>query len=439
MTQQSTATAPGGRDRTGSRPFLYRATTVMVLLTTLASVVNYASQIIFSRLLTPESYGDLTALLALMIVAAVPTGAAQTVVADRIATHMANGNVDAARYLIRHAVAHVAMVSLVLGVIYSLSLPLVIPALNLQSAGPAFALIPLLVLAFFMPTAFGILQGLERFVALGLVMLAIALSRILFGVPWSLAGGGAGGPLAGMTIGMAMTLAIVFWIVRDVHLPRGSGAATTGLRRRIDRRAATATGAFIAFALLSNLDVVLAKLFLTPTESGHYAALVTVEKILIFLPGAVAMVMVPSAARARVSDGSAARMLRIAALLVVLSTVAAGLPAALAPETVLRVMFGEEYVAARDGMLPIVLAGAGLALLYLLVVYTVAIQSRHWVWVLAIAVVGQVGGISLFHASVTEIATVQAVVIVGALVVNELVFHPLLASRRLLRPSAGLD
>jgi O-antigen/teichoic acid export membrane protein len=268
-------------------------------------------------------------------------------------------------------------------------------------------------------------------------MLAIALTRILFGVPWSLAGGGAGGPLAGMTVGMAMTLGIVFWIVRDFRLPRGSGAATAGLRRRIDRRAATATGAFVAFALLSNLDVVLAKLYLTPGQSGDYAALVTVEKILIFLPGAVATVMVPSAAKARVSDGSAARMLRIAALLVVLSTIVAGLPAALAPATVLKVMFGPEYVAASDGMLPIVLAGAGLALLYLLVVYTVAIQSRQWVWVLAAAVVCQVIGISLFHASVTEVATVQAAVILGALLVNELLFHPLLASRRLLRTATG--
>ena len=433
MSEQSSLTARSGRFSTGGLRFLSRATSVMVLLTTLASVVNYASQIIFSRLLTPESYGDLTALLALTIVAAVPTSAAQTVVADRIATHMANGDVDAARYLIRHAVAHVAIISLGLGVLYSLSLPLIIPALNLQSIGPAFALVPLLILAFFMPTAFGILQGLERFVALGLVMLAIALSRIAFGVPWTLAGGGAGGPLAGMTIGMAATLAFVFWIARDLHLPRGTGAATAGLKRRIDARAAAATGAFIAYALLSNLDVVLAKLFLSPVESGQYAALVTIEKILIFLPGAVAMVLVPNAAKARVNEGSSARMLRIAALLVLLSTVAAGLPAAVAPAWLLELMFGPDYVAAADGVLPIVLAGAGLALLYLVVVYTVAIQSRNWLWVLAGAVLAQPVAIALFHDSATEVATVQATVVLGALVVNELLFHPLLISRRLIQ------
>jgi len=50
-----------------------------VVLTLLASITNYASNLIFSRVLSPASFGDLTALLALLVVITVPTGAAQTV------------------------------------------------------------------------------------------------------------------------------------------------------------------------------------------------------------------------------------------------------------------------------------------------------------------------------------------------------------------------
>ena len=50
----------------------------MVGLTLLASVTNYGSNLIFGRLLTPASFGDLTALLALALIAATPTIAAQT-------------------------------------------------------------------------------------------------------------------------------------------------------------------------------------------------------------------------------------------------------------------------------------------------------------------------------------------------------------------------
>src|SRR4051794_32341999 len=110
---QATAIAPTGRPTRFAGRF-GQATTIMVLLTSLASVANYGSNLIFSRLLTPASYGDLTALLAVSVIAAVPTGAAQTIVADRIAIYMAEGRPDRVAYLIRHAVAHIGVVALAL-------------------------------------------------------------------------------------------------------------------------------------------------------------------------------------------------------------------------------------------------------------------------------------------------------------------------------------
>jgi O-antigen/teichoic acid export membrane protein len=409
-----------------------RSTTIMVALTTLASATNYASNLVFSRLLSPESYGDLTALLAFSVVAAVPTGAAQTVVAERIAVHLAKGETQRVRYLIRHAAAHIGLVALLGGLVYAASIPLIVDALELQAIGPALTLAPLLVLSFFMPTVFGILQGSERFIALGLLLLGIAASRIVFGVPWTVAGGGAGGALGGQAIGNLFALVVAALLVRPLLLRRGTGAATTGLKRRIDRRAISASAAFIAFALISNLDIILAKAFLPARDVGYYAALVTLEKVVIFLPGAVALVMVPNAARALHTEGSAARVLRVAALLVLGTTLLAAVPSAIAPEFVLRTMFGAEYTAAADGVLPIVIAGAGLALLYLLVVYTVAIQDRRWVTVLIGATVLQVVAILTFHESPTQIAFVQAGVILAALVANEVLFHPIVRTKALL-------
>ena len=123
---------------------------------------------------------------------------------------------------------------------------------------------------------------------------------------------------------------------------------------------------------------------------GLYAALATVAKVVIFLPGAVAVVMVPNAARARHSPEASRRVLRLAALLVLATTLVAAIPAALAPELVVRVMFGSDYVNASDGVLPIVGAGAGLALLYLLVTYAVAIDDRRWTLLLLAGVVAQI-------------------------------------------------
>jgi O-antigen/teichoic acid export membrane protein len=420
--------------QTAQNPLLARmgkGASLMVLLTLAASVVNYASNLVFSRVLEPASYGDLIALLALLVVVTVPTGAAQTVIAERVATYSAEGRPDRIRYLIRHAIAHVSVVALVVGGLYVLSIPLVVSLLDLQSAGPAIALAPLVMLAFLLPVALGALQGLDRYLAYGVMLLAVAASRIVFGVPWALTpAGGSGGALAGQAVGIVVVLVGAAWILRGLLMRRGTGAASSGLRRKPDVRTMSASLAFIAFAVLSNLDILLAKLFLSSHDVGLYAALSTIGKVIMFLPAAIAVVMVPNAARARHSSAETSRVLRIAALLVAATTALAAVPALVAPETVVRIMFGSGYLDATDGVLPIVWAGAGLSLLYLLVIYSVAVEDRRWSILLGAGIVLQIVGISLFHDSPAQVALVQAVVVSIVLLGNELRFHRLLMAPR---------
>jgi O-antigen/teichoic acid export membrane protein len=343
-----------------------------------------------------------------------------------VASHRAVGADERARYLIRHALAHLAVVALLVSFLYTLTIPLLTNVLDLQAPGPAIALIPVIGLSFVVPVILGALQGMERFLAFGVMSLAIATARVAFGVPWVEAGGGSGGAIAGQGIGMLVVALVAVWMLRGHYAGRGAGAATSGLRRVPDVRSVTASAAFIGFALLSNLDVLLAKLFLPAHEVGIYAALATVGKVVIFLPAAVAVVLVPNAARARPGSRDRIRVLRIAAVLVLGAAAVFAVPAAVAPELVIRSMFGARYLAATDGVLPIVCAGAGLAFLYLLVVYSVTVQDRRWTWLLVFGVAFQIAAISAFHDSPQQIAAAQAVVVLTVLTLNELAFHSIL-------------
>ena len=91
-----------------------------------------------------------------------------------------------------------------------------------------------------------------------------------------------------------------------------------------------------------------------------------------------------------------------------------------------KVMFGAKYLSSTSGVLPIVCAGGGLALLYLLVTYTVAIEDSAWTWMLGLGMVLQFALIALFHRSVTQVAGMQAITVLALLIVNEIWFHPLL-------------
>jgi O-antigen/teichoic acid export membrane protein len=407
-----------------------RATLVLSALTLLASGVNYVSNIVFSRLLTPESYGDLTALLAVSVVVGVPMAAAQTRVAERVAALSAAGDEQRLRYTIRHALGHLAAIAAVCTTAYVVAIPLVEDVFDLQAPGPAIALAPLLAVGFLFPVLYGTLQGLERYVAFGVVLLAVALSRLVFGVPWVEAGGGAGGAIGGQAVGMAVCLLLLLWFLRGHFESTGEGAAMSGVRRRPDVRAVIQGGAFVTFALLANADIVLAKLFLTPDEAGDYAALATIGKVVTFLPAVAAVLIVPRVARVGASARARATVLRQSAAFCVGAALLAAAPAALAPATVVDLMFGEKYSSAENGVLPIVIAGAGLSLIYLLVVFTVAIEDHRWT-LLPLAAVGlQAAGIAVFHASPAEVAVVQAVVVLVVLLANELLLHSFLRPRR---------
>ncbi len=397
--------------------------TLLTIMTMIANVVNYASNLIFSRLLEPVGYGELITLLALALVIAIPSGAAQTVIAERVAFYRAEGERDSLFYLIRHAIVHVTAIAAAITVIYTAVTPLLAELLNLQDIGPAIALAPLIFLTFVLPVALGVAQGMDRFNVLGSILVMIALSRIIFGVAGSIVDGSAGAVIAGQAIGMFVVLGISAWMLRDLVLPRGSGAARSGLEPKPELRVAMASAAFIAFAVLSNLDILLAKIFMSGIDVGMYAAIATVGKIVLFAPMAVPFVMVPHAAREHREHGAGGRSLRISGLIVLAISLVVAVPAAIAPDQVVKLMFGSDYAAAAPGVRPILVAGAGLALLYLVAVYAATIKDRRWFNLLLVGVALQIIGISLFHSSPVQIATVQAAVIVVVLLLNEHLFH----------------
>ncbi|MBV9820234.1 MAG: hypothetical protein JOZ07_18035 [Solirubrobacterales bacterium] len=391
-----------------------------------ASAVNYGSNLAFARILTPGSYGDLSSLFALSVVVAVPFAAAQTRVASRVAGHVARGQEERVQSVVRHALAHLTVVALLATMVYCAAIPLVDHFFHLQAIGPAIASAALIFATFLLPTLQGTLQGLERWVLFGLVGLCVALARVVFGIPWALAGGGAGGALGGQAIGILLCFGGLLWVLR-YHVRRtDNAAARSGLRRRPDIAGVVAGAAYIFFAVIANFDVVLAKIFLSARVAGEYAALSTIGSVVTFLPAAVAVIVVPSAIKAGGSARDRSQVLRISALLVSATAALAIIPAVAAPTFVIKVMFGARYLSSTSGVLPIVCAGGGLALLYLLVTYTVAIEDHRWTWLLGIGVVLQCALIAAFHGSVTQVAGVQAGVVLILLIINELWFHSLL-------------
>ena len=326
----------------------------------LVNVVGYVLAVAGSRALDPDGYGQLTALLGVLLLASVPALGVQAVAARAVARRPAGEprGVRERGLLVRSAVggAAVALVVVVLS-------PVVAAFLHVGVAGPlwvAAGLLPLTVLA----GAMGVLQGSERFGALALVICAQALGKLV-GLAPLLVDGSAADVLAALAAG---TLVAALLALLLVGLGTG-GPTPAGLPTA--REATTATAGLFALLVLANLDVLLARHLLDGDASGRYSVGAVCAKAAFWLPQVVAVVVFP-----RLSEPAAGRVLLRKAVLVVTALSLVELAGALTlARPVLELTFGEPYGATAPLVPLFVVQGATLAVVQLLVYRAIATRD----------------------------------------------------------------
>ena len=277
-----------------------------------------------------------------------------------------------------------------------LASPLVAAAFDLDGLLPA-VLVALTVLPTYLAyAAQGCLLGRERFGLLGLVFVVVALGRFV---------GGAGAALAGMGVtGVLAMTAVAAWLASGLALLLVSGGVrrvrhhlrTTWVRAVV--HGATATSALL---VVSTMDVPLARIFLSPFESGEYAVLALFSKAALWGPAFLATLFYPRMARATT---------RRSVLLAVGSTAAiaaAGvLFAALFAEPLVVIVGGPEY-AHLATLVPLFTAvGAAWSVAQVLVYWRLSRGDHrlgYAVWTVAVLVAATV---ALWrHGSIAEIAS----------------------------------
>jgi O-antigen/teichoic acid export membrane protein len=396
------------------RASLPRAFLVVAPAMAAANALNYAFNLVMSRLLGPADYGALGALLALVLVGTVPGVALQAVVAR----HTTLAGEAVGRLWSRVLVAVVA-VGAALGLLTVAASPAVAAFLHLPSLGPclwlAAALLPLPLLS----AVQGMLQGREWFGALAAVLLVSAAGRLAVGVGLVEDGLGVSGALAATAIGSAVAVLVAVprlrakggWERPRVAMPprwpgKGSSAAAFG------GEVAAAAAGVLGLLLLANVDVLLARHFLTAEASGLYAAGGVLTKIAFWAPQFVVTLVFPrlvtATDRRRLLGRSAAVVAAVGAPLVV--------AAALAPGLAARLSFGEAYLDVGPALPLFAALGTGLALVQLVLFTGMATADRAMYRLLLAAVAAEAALVALFlHDSVAEIVGASLAVVAALL------------------------
>ena len=367
------------------------------------NIGNYAFFLVAGRALGPSDYGLVAALLGATVAVSIPAQGLQFAVARLVA---APPDGDASRADAVYAHAWARCLPITTGVAIAATACMAIAAaVSSVPAGPMLAALTIVLPMGWLFLALGRLQGQERFVpfSIGFGLLGVPrpiLLVILLAVM--------SGVYASLAATLAVTAVAAGYAAGRAGLPsaRRPEPASPDDRGRFSRALLPVVVGLSGIGLLTNLDVVVARLWLDPVDSGRFAAAAVLAKAILLVPQALAFILLPrTAARSARGDHGAEGL----ALGVLITLGAGAVVAALATvlaEPVIDLTFGGEYTDAANLLAPYLVASTLLGALILLVNHHIGRGRDGFVWSMAALAVVEMALLAIFHDDATQIVSV---------------------------------
>ena len=386
---------------------------ILAIATLVLNGAAYLYNVACIRYLGSKGYGDVAAMLALGALVALPLGSIQIVLAREVAEAPAAAGRFLRRVTVRSTIIGAAFVAL--GLLFVSPIQ---HGLNVESQSTVVAGVSAIFFAVVAAGLYGVLQGLLRFDALGTTYTISGLARLVLVVPALLLGFGAAGALTVNTIAGACAVLLAALALRRLWAAHDDPPVPP-----LDRlEVGVMLVGSLAFASLTNSDILLAAYFLPDDVAGVYAAAALVGKAVLFLPAAVVTVLLPKAVVRKAAGLSSHKILLASAAVTLVVTLSATLFLALVPESLLVSAFGGDF---RDstallGWFGLAMTAAALVSVYLSV-YFAERDVRFPLLVLA-AAIAQPIAVALWHPEPLSIVLVTLICATSLLVIHELFF-----------------
>jgi len=342
-----------------------------------SQLLSYLFQLVMSRSLPPSEFGLLNGLMAFSFLLVIPVNTIQLTVARQTAeTVVSSGYAQVRRYLRADLRRTTPIILVGLGA-YLVVSPLLASFFH-SSLLPIWLVGAVSLAALYLPFAEGVLQGVQRFQSLAMTILTRYVGKLGLGAFLVVIGMGVEGGLTALLLANIAAALFAFTLV-------SFGLSSAG--RKSDASADTGTSyprdtwptlvTYACVVLLMNVDVMLARHYLSATDSAHYAIAALLGKIAYYLPGFLIIIIVPKVASARASGRSTKRYLTGAFLATLAASGGVVLVYGLFPQQVISILFGARYASPETATLVLFYSVAMLILsvLYLEVHYLLA--SRY--------------------------------------------------------------
>jgi O-antigen/teichoic acid export membrane protein len=387
---------------------LGRSFLIMFSSTMVVNVINYIYNLLVGRLLGPSDYGVFVSLLSFtMIFAGIP-GTIQTVITRYAAIlKYENSQKTIYRYFIR-AIKIFSVVGLFVFILFFVSTPYIKKFLNIDVSAPVYVVGMLLGVSFIAPIARGMLQGIQDYKALSISMILDSFLRLVFGLSLIFLGLRVSGAIGSQVISAIVAFSVsIYFILRLKSLDEGTYRIP---RVSIYRYTFLTLYTMSCFLLLTNLDVVLVKHFFDPHTAGIYSSAVTIGRIILYFPGAMAIVLFPKTSELQTLSKKSVRILAKALVIVFALCVVINVIYFVAPNLLVRIMFGKAFLESVPYIGYYGIAMTFYSLLNLAVLFLLSLNFYSLIPVLTIMSLVELILINSFHRNLFEVIYVLILV-----------------------------
>jgi len=338
---------------------LARAGVLLGVASVLSNALGYGLTVLLTRSFGPAEYGALGALLGVGLIGGIPAGALTYVLARRTAAAELPAGANE-RAGLRLSIT----VGAVVGGLVIVLAPVADAFFHLGSPWPAFWLGVMLLPYSVQGALLGGLLGHERYTAFAAGQLLTALARFAAGVATALLALSVAGAMAALAVGTFAAAAGLWWMCGPASW------SVPGRSRDLLADLARACSAIAGVIVLSNVDLLLARHFLSREESGAYALAALFGKACLWGAQFVPALVFPRLAR----DGSGRGLLLRSAAAAAGVGAAGILVASVAAGPVVRVIAGDDpgYAEAVNLAVPFAILGTLWALVQLALLAAVA-------------------------------------------------------------------
>lgn len=410
---------------------ILRGAGVLIIATTLANAGNYLINLYLGRALGPAGFSEATLLATFVLLTSIVTTAVGLVISRMTAVRLVDGDEQAVADLRVGATRAAAVTGIAIAVPF---------ALLADGLGDAFRMsaAPFLVLAASFPVYLvlsverGILLGRLRYPRLGasyVLETAVRFAASFVAVTIGLGSAGIAGAIV-------LSFVAAWWLTRASRqgLPAGRLPGRAAWRE-LAVAGGAAAAALLGQAVLANSDVVFVKGAFAPEAAGTFAAIALVGRAIFFATTSLTMALFPVVA-ARAERGEPHRRL-LGVVLAVVIVVCGGMTSVawFAPEFVLGVFFGEDYIAGAALLGPYALSISMLVGSSVIAMYRLSLGRPGSGYLTLAAGVALIAGLALTADSLAAVVQVM-VVVNSALLLATALEAGLLGSRS--RPSVAV-